>query len=311
VADYIVHKAVELDNLSDKARNAIAEQQWIISPKYDGCHVVFCYAEGKHIATYSRTGETVHSMGHIATDLLANYPDIKTSERIAICGEAWVVGKEFNEISGMFRRHSPQLGLQFVPFDCIPFDWNDDTTSGPPVLLGQFNQRPYAAPYSARIGALMKREGLPTQVLLPRFFGVSGPLTHVKQLADQEAGRLKASQTGAYDGAVLAQANGLYKVGSGKGGEFIKCKPLLSETVVVTAVIADLGEKTGKHTCVLCFDLGGHIQKVSTGMTQTQANDWVADPSLIIDKRIEVEAMGITVNGFLREPRFKGLRIDA
>lgn len=310
MADYIVHKAVELDNLSDKARAAITEQHWIISPKYDGCHVVFCYELGKHIATYSRTGETVHSMGHIAADLLACYPDIRTADRIAICGEAWVLGKEFNEISGMFRRHSPQPELQFVPFDCIPFDWNDNATSGPPVLLGQFHHLHYAAPYSARIGALLKRESLPTQVLLPRFIGASGPLAHVKQLADQEAGRLKTSITGAYDGAILAQANGRYQVGSGKGGEFIKCKPLLSETVTVTAVIADLGEKTGKHTCVLCFDLGGHVQKVSTGMTQTQANEWAADPSLIIDKRIEVEAMGVTVNGFLREPRFKGIRND-
>lgn len=311
MADYLVHRAVEPDNLSPKALADITEQQWIISPKYDGCHVVFCYAAGKHMATYSRTGNTVHSMGHIATDLLACYPDIRTAERIAICGEAWVVGKEFNEISGMFRRHSPQLELQFVPFDCVPFDWNDDRTSGPPLLLGQFNQRPYAAPYSARIGALLKRESLPTQVLLPRFIEASGPLAHVKQLADQEAVRLKSSFTGAYDGAVLAQASGKYRVGSGTGGEFIKCKPLVSETVVVTAVIADLGEKTGKQTCVLCFDLGGHVQKVSTGMTQAQANEWAADPYLIIDKRIEVEAMGVTVNGFLREPRFKGLRIDA
>ena len=114
-----------------------------------------------------------------------------------------------------------------------------------------------------------------------------------------------------YDGAVLAQGNGLYKVGSGKGGEFIKCKPLLSYSVKVTAVVSDIGPKTGKNTCVLMYELDSVIQKVSTGLTQQQADAFTNNPELIIDQTIEVEAMGLTVNGLLREPRFKGIRIDA
>ena len=110
---------------------------------------------------------------------------------------------------------------------------------------------------------------------------------------------------------MLAQANGKYSVGSGKGGEFIKCKPLISFTVTVDAVVSDVGGKTGKNTCVLMFPLNDHMQKVSTGLTQQQADDYTAAPSLILGQRIEVEAMGLTVNGFLREPRFKGIRTDA
>lgn len=311
MGDYIVHKAVELDNLSAKARAAITEDQWIISPKYDGCHVVFLFDEGNHVQTLSRSGETVRSMDHIGRSLLDLYPISKG--RIAICGEAWMVGEEFNVISGTFRRHEPQPQLQFVPFDIVPFDYNTDSTAGPTVLLGQLDHRPYPAPYSKRIEALHNSRGdsVPSQVLRPRWYYVRGTLDQAMQGATAYALQHKQRTDSFFDGAVLAQYSGKYSVGSGKGGEFIKCKPLISFTVTVTAVVSDIGGKTGKNTCVLMFDLNGHIQKVSTGLSQQQADDFTTDPSLIVGQRIEVEAMGLTVNGFLREPRFKGIRTDA
>ena len=311
MSDYIVHKAIELSNLSAKARNEIENiQEWVISPKYDGCHAIFVFDNGKHVATYSRTGETVLSMPHIAQSLLDLYPI--QNGRIAIQGEAWIVGKEFSYISGVFRRQSPQPELMFVPFDIVPFDYNTDST-GPPVLLGQMDNRLYPAPYKTRIAMLRdKREQVPSRVVCPRAEEYSFVnLTEAKVAADDIAKHYKSSTLSHYDGAVLAQANGKYQVGSGKGGEFIKCKPLLSETVKVTAVVSDIGGKTGKNTCVLCFDLGGAIQKVSTGLTQAQADEYTMYPERIIDQHIEVEAMGLTTNGLLREPRFKGIRTDA
>ena len=306
---YIVHKAIELANLSDKALAAITEDTWIVSPKYDGCHAIFCFDEGKHVATYSRSGEVVTSMPHIARSLLDIYPI--ESGRVAICGEAWMVGEEFNVVSGAFRRHAPQPQLQFVPFDIVPFDYNDEQASGLPVLLGQLNHRLYPAPYRKRIGSLLNRRGaIPSQVLMPRYYVIQATLAEAYESASATAKVNKARPDSFFDGAVLAQANGTYIVGSGKGGEFIKVKPLLSETVKVTAVISDIGGKTGKNTCVLCFDLGGHIQKVSTGLTQAQADEYTMYPENIIDKHIEVEAMGYTPKGLLREPRFKGIRTD-
>lgn len=313
MSDYIVHKAVELSALSAKTTAELeTNTEWIISPKYDGCHAIFCFDNGKHVATYSRSGETVLSMPHIAQDLIELYP--VQDGRVAICGEAWIVGKEFNEVSGAFRRQSPQAELQFVPFDIVPFDYNTDA-SGPPVLLGQLDHRQYPATYLSRITSL--RDGRRavrriSSVLVPKFWVFTN--TSVRDIMREAIGfarNYKANAYSFYDGAVLAKANGKYIVGSGKGGEFIKCKPLLSETVTVTAVISDIGGKTGKNTCVLCFHLNGEIQKVSTGIVQSQADDWTNDPSLIIGQRIEVEAMGLTKNGFLREPRFKGIRSDA
>ena len=311
MADYIVHKAIESDAVSGKTKARLeAETTWIVSPKYDGCHAVFLFDNGKSIGVYSRSGERVLSMDHIAASLLDLYPI--QSGRIAITGEAWIVGEEFNVVSGTFRRQYPQPQLQLVPFDIIPFDYNTDTASGPVVYLGQLDNKPYPAPYRARIKSLSDaRRDIASQVLRPRYFALGGTsYSAAKEQADLYAKEHKARTDSFFDGAILAMANGLYSVGSGKGGEFIKCKPLLSYTVKVGAVIADIGAKTGKNTCVLCFDLDGVVQKVSTGLTQEQADEFVTNPNAILDKYIEVEAMGKTVNNLLREPRFKGIRTD-
>jgi ATP-dependent DNA ligase len=308
MADYIVHKAIELDALSAKAKAALeGNQDWYISPKYDGCHAVFAYDNGKFIGAYSRTGESVKSMDHIGRSLADHY-DLSQG-RIAICGEAWMVGEEFNVVSGTFRRHAPQPQLQFMPFDIVPFDYNL-TNTGPVLLLGQFNDRVYPTPYSKRVASLFKRKNVPSQVLLPRFVLHVGTLAVALKQAEAYAKEHKARTDSFFDGAILAPGNGKYIVGAGKGGEFIKVKPLISHSVKVTAVISDLGAKTKKNTCVLCFDLDGQMQKVSTGIVQEQSDQWAADPSLIIDQMIEVEAMGKTVNNLLREPRFKGIRTD-
>jgi ATP-dependent DNA ligase len=314
MSKYIVHKAVELDSLSAKAISAINEQEWIISPKYDGCHAVFCFLQGQPLVTLSRSGESVASMGHIARGLLDVYPWLATSERIAICGEAWALGLEFNEISGMFRRHSKQESLQFVPFDVVPYDFNADTFADPSVLLGQFDGIPYMVPYANRLRSLLitrSHDYTHPRIVEPQYMTIHDSLSEAKHMADEAARVFKQSTTGAYDGTILAQANGLYQVGSGKGGEFIKCKPLLSDTVTVNAIFTATGDKTGKNTLALGFLLAGKKQKVSTGLTQAQVDAFTADPGQIIGQRIEVEAMGLTVNGLLREPRFKGIRTDA
>jgi len=317
--DYIVHKAVELDALSKKAKAELAKNtDWIISPKYDGCHAIFAFDDGKFIGAYSRSGELVRSMDHVADELLRMY---QPTGRTAICGEAWVFGKEFNEISGMFRRHSPQPELGFVPFDIVPFDYNDQGFGGAPLLL---NPRCYTIctrPYSRRIRMLIndRKEGWSKHCFLPVAVTLNCSLDDALEKADALAKDYKKRTDSFYDGVVLANANGKYIVGAGKGGEFIKVKSLISFTVTVTGAEIAKGEKTGKNTAALKFMLDGHEQKVSTGLTQAQVDEitkeFITRPYCgtgpWLGCRIEVEAMGFTVNGLLREPRFKGLRHDA
>lgn len=299
---YIIHKAVELEALSAKTRDALDEDTWIISPKYDGCHVIFLFNKGEFLKAVSRDNKPCTSMDHVAKQLRELY-DLGNG-RVAICGEAWMQGKEFNEISGAFRRHANQPQLQFVPFDIVPFDWLDEAP-----VLGQLNGRTHTTAYRERLAFLAEPEEFPSSVLPPSYRIIWCGFDTAWGLAQKDAKLLKARTDNFYDGSVLAQAGGLYKVGSGKGGEFIKCKPLISYTVTVTGAALDFGTKTGKNTAALKFTLDGHEQKVSTGLTQSQVDEITAvgwD-----GYRIEVEAMGKTVNGLLREPRFKGIRIDA
>lgn len=304
MADYIVHKAVEHSALSAKVKASLEQTyQWVLSPKYDGCHAVFLFDEGKHVVTLSRTGEHVQSMPNIASDLLHVYGHLLKSGRWAICGEAWAPGVEFNVISGWFRKQSPVLDLHFVPFDIVEWEPNTDTSSFPPAHLGS------DARYSARCNALLDQQGCGYhRIILPRFLPLSGTFSEVLPQAVSYAKEHKQRTDSFFDGAVLAQAAGTYTVGAGKGGEFIKIKPLLSVSVVCVGYDTSTGEKTGKATGCLLFKYNGHMaQRVATGLTQEQ----VENLPQFVGKTIEVEAMGITVNGFLREPRFKGIRDDA
>lgn len=305
MADYIVHKAVEIDGLSKKQLQSLAEHKgWVVMPKYDGCHAVICFDDGVHVNTYSRTGETVHSLNHVARALPDHYPFLKQGQW-AICGEAWNPELEFNEVSGQFRRHDPNAAdLYFVPFDVVPWAYNTDTTSAPVVYLNPDDE---STPFIERITRLRGMKPCPSKVIAPFFFFVDS----LSEVPVQYAKDLKAR--GTYDGAIMAKADGVYKVGSGKGGEFLKIKPLISYSVKVTGAELAKGEKTGKNTAALLFELDGKTQKVSTGLTQAQVDSIAGADGMAIWQGcvIEVEAMGKTVNGYLREPRFKGIRSDA
>lgn len=299
--DYIVHKAVEFTALSQKLQSNIKHVDRIITPKYDGCHAVFCFDGGDFVNAYSRTGEVIRSMNHIADALVYHY-DLSKG-RTALCGEAWYPGQEFSKISGMFRSHSPQLSMGFVPFDVVPWMYNTDATGGPVVYLGETEQGTTKVPYKDRRKAI--EQGFATcdsTVQRPT------SMTHVEDVA---ALARHYKSLGGYDGAISADPEGRYLVGSGKGGEFIKIKPLLSDSLVCVGIDFAKGEKTGKNTASLVVVYGGSVQNVSTGLTQAEVEEFFTNPSKIIGKVIEVEAMGITVNGLLREPRYKGIRNDA
>jgi ATP-dependent DNA ligase len=195
--------------------------------------------------------------------------------------------------------------LQFVPFDCIPWDYNE-TTEGPEVYLGQCDGVLYGAPYSARIKSLQNRKSIVTSVRCPLFLTVEAG----KLIAMATTQALHYKALGGYDGVVAAKLSGRYVVGAGKGGEFIKFKPLMSESLRVVAVEPAIGIKTGKNTCALVVVYKDQPQRVSTGLTQAEVNEYVNFPASIIGKTVEVEAMGVTVTGLLREPRYKGIRND-
>lgn len=299
---YIVHKAIEPSNMSAKALKNVAGRERILSPKYDGCHSVFLYNDGDLVGVRSRDDKPVRSMEHVAEALPSYYPWLSAGQH-AICGEAWIPGKDLEDISGAFRRHTNQEQLRFVPFDST-YWWYDKVTQKPSLSS--------SIPYEQRIRELNQAWGgwgMDGPLIRPIFCTLAGTEESIMAAASAYAVELK--EKGGYDGAMLALSSGTYTTGSGSGGEFMKIKPLMSETYTVTRIEPGIGDKTGKNTLALVVERFGREQKVSTGLLQAAIDDYVLNPSHIVGQRIEIEFMGITNGGMLREPRYKGIRTDA
>lgn len=281
----IIMKAAEFDKQSSKWRKGktlrdLASTHFF-QPKYDGCHLIVDTGS-KALAphAFSRTNEWVRSVEHIEQELL----------RIAgagwvFQGEAWVPGWKFPQISGAYRRHLPQTELRMVLYDMHRRD--------------DFHDGVDPTPYRERFAALAAL--------------YSGSQTHSLMLADRypadvivdpvaEARKLVAK--GGYDGLMAADPEAGWTVGRSKAGELVKIKPTLSLDLMVDAVIRDVGDKTGRDVWTLVVSYRGVTSKVGSGVPHNEAA--VPSPGQIV----EVEAMGLTADGALREPRFKTIKYD-
>lgn len=186
----------------------------------------------------------------------------------------------------MYRRHSPQLSLEFRVFDTVYW-------SGLPTAPDLYSNEPY----SERVARS------PDYPIFNR--------TGLSYSQTQELAKLyKYGMTGR-DGAISADPNATYKPGSGRAGEFIKFKPLASKALEVVGIEAAKGAVTGRDTAALVVRLwDGLTCKVGTGFSHEEAVAWVAQPELIVGETIEVTYMGIHEGGVLREPRYEGIRHD-
>jgi len=281
MSKYIIQKAIDRKDMSAKALKAMDGKRYGLQPKWDGCHLVVKF-HSKGFGCESATGEEVRSCGHIG-DALVDSAGSFDLDGYAITGEVWKENTPFPDISGSFRRHAAQPDLKFVVLDIVKLDQH-----------GELND---SRGWEERIRTVALKEH-PSLI----WVGLRDPriIPPVKYAED-----LKAA--GGYDGAILRDVNAPYKVGRCRDGEVIKVKPLLSLDLMCVGHVADIGEKTGRPTVALLVTLGGgKIGKVATGLTHAQQ----ANPGQFSGYIIEVEAMGWTEDGLLREPRFKGVRHD-
>lgn len=249
-------------------------------PKHDGCHLIMGTGHTFAWAT-SRTGEEVHSVGHIARAL-----STLAGPGYVFQGEVWAPNTDFPQISGAFRRHSPQPQLRYVVYD-----WHTQE---------EFDAGVDPTPYRSRLRGL--------QAL---FEGYTGP--HLQLVQSLEPGSYPGSPAalaryyvgrGGYDGFILRDPNAGWAVGRSKQGELVKVKPTLSLDLRVEARISSPGIKTGRDVFTLVVMYRGVTTTVGSGVPHDAAN--VPTPGQII----EVECMGLTAAGKLREPRFKAIRYD-
>lgn len=302
MSDYLVMRAVEYEKLPAKFKKAnpfdglLAAGYWL-QKKYDGCMGIATIRFDRSECTMqSRTGEDyTASTGHLLDELHDAATEQSGSfDPFIVIGEVWQPIEEasFPTISGNFRRRAACKQLRFVANDLLPIGFNTP------------------APYRHRFNDLA--------ALLPVIDGTRVTVaethdreSHVDNLfMDAKALALEWQGQGGFDGAILRNPNAGYTVGTVKQGEIIKVKPTMSLDLRVSKVTVDAREtKLGGY---LTVEYNGVYSDVGSGLSQDDLTSFKDElhQGNWINKIAEIECLGITADGKLREPRFKGIRHD-
>lgn len=267
--DYAIPKAVDYENMSQRARNAMNWTQGVLTPKFDGCALRIDVAPGKQPVFMSAVGKPVESCFHVIRNQNCKY---------TVVGEVIASGAVFEDVSGAFRRKSPQPHLEFIVFDFALHGAEDE-------------------PWWKR---MMDARTLGYQT-------VHQEPTYSQEHCIEIAKHFKMHGYHGYncDGAVVHDPGKPFILGRSKG-DTVKVKPLLDYDLLCTGFLANVGEKTGRPTVALQVRFKQGTALVATGLSEGQQ----ANPEQFVGKIIRVEAMGLTKYGNLREPRFAGVRDD-
>lgn len=304
MSDYIVHKAVEFKNVSAARRKEVRErhgvdfehfatQSFIAQPKYDGCNTVYFW-NGTDGYAVSRTNEPVPHFDHLASfmKLVAAPPGV-------YLGEAWHENLPFPEISGTFRRKKTDYDkalLKLVVNDYLTHEeWSQSSSNVRYVdRVARLGDTFLSIPTTMRSAPCFPVVG----------FGVNPwdrigghtPLSLANELV----------AAGGYDGLILRDPDGLWTRGdNGKFAEIVKIKPLVSPTLELVEILTDVGAKTGRTVYKYKLkDSAGREFVVGSGVPHSE------DKLAKVGQFVEVEALGYTADGELREPRAKGVRDD-
>lgn len=286
--DIQIMKAVEYDKLPVKFKKArpfadLLSNGYFLQKKYDGCFGKAIIQGGGESRMVSRDGLLIRSCDHILQELEERATlEYGSYDPFVVLGEVWHESQPFPWISGKFRQHKPEPALRFVANDLLPMEMNT------------------REPYRSRLFTLQEFLGY-TAIQPGSSLGVAEFCEGGVHPMDA-ALRLKA--LGGYDGAVLRNHSAGYTVGLVKNGEIIKVKPTLSLDLRCTNEFLRYGEKTGRRVIVLEVEYRGVKTEVGSGVPHSfMLGDCLGNI-------VEIEAMGLTADGRLREPRFKGMRLD-
>lgn len=254
----------------------------LVSTKIDGVWCC-CVKENNQTTIYSRTGEVFTSMRHIEDELTKILKN-----REAIVFEA-------------------SLDSNIIP-QSIVSGWVRDTKQQRPLLqaachtllnLDDFNT-PFIESWrdlASRIKSGVVDRAIATLVMQQEVHS----LEEAQRFAD-----IVIQHRG--EGAVLRNPYAPYQPGK-RNAAIIKIKRGVSFDLKVIGVYEGKGKYSGNLGGLVCQWKDGQTIEIS-GMTDAQRSEWWTDPSLIVGRIVQVDAMCESSKGKLREPRFKGIRHD-
>jgi len=303
MAGELILKAVEFDKTSAALRkqykdeDALFKAGWDAQPKYDGVFGMACIHEELMLSRLlSRTGEDYTlQCQHIIQVLWSRLMRVRGTgwHGAVVLGEVWHPELPQRTISGDFRRRKPAPHLVFMANDLLPMAEDG---------MAAETSRSYYDRYEdlyATFGAY----GTPTvRVVQPAVISRDAERTI---MSDARA----YVKRGGYDGLILRDPRAGYRRGLAKNGEIVKVKPSLTLDLRVVGIEEGLGKHAGRLGSVT-VEYRGVQTKVGTGFTDSDRVAYWPDGKGILGQIVEVEAMGLTDAGALREPRFKGVRYD-
>lgn len=307
----LVHKAVEVDNLTRKGQRALQDlldvrrQDALILPKLDGVYAQFLFG-GRGWHAWSRTGEPMPSLE--TPERMAQLHERGDGNR-AYVGEAWIPATPHSVINGAARRKQPQPELQFYLHDSFnlpsvynlkadPMPWDQRMAKADVLLSGTNFDRVY---------------GLGLDSLL-RIGTVDEPT--IEALVDHAKSAVKAAYQGGgsvWDGLILRDNTFGFWPGAGKDGGIYKLKPRMSLDLRVVGQHAEVRDtKLGGY---LTVEFRGVRTDVGSGLTQDMLRKMLdrgdtPETGNYMYAIAEVEFLDFTAAGALREPVLKAIRFD-
>lgn len=280
-----VHKAVEPDNLSVAGKKRYQKllaglaglpggYRAIVQRKYDGVYAQAVYnPAAKAWEFFSRTGQRLKSIDRPIYDVF----DAKALPERRYNGELWLPNHAHSDINGRSRKQTPQF-LNFILFD-------------------SFDPAKPEEIYEDRLEYLFHGGGVVTKASPVPFEGSEADL--------YDEARSVTGLTSAYDGLMLKDLDGLYVEGRGKDGEFIKIKPRKTIDLRVVGTTEGVGNRKGGIGALVVDLGGGKTNEVGSGLTMADVFD-----REFLNLIVEVEYLGLTKDGHLREPVYIRTRHD-
>lgn len=293
---HLVHKPIELRNLSPKTQQAIDihdPKQYVWEYKYDGCCTLIV-VDGDTAKAYSRQGKPVLSLGHLLP-WMAQFPDG------VYFGEAYHFNLTHSEINGLYRKQSVQEDLQLVLFDYV-YPEEFATGHSPRAFMDRRIEL-----WDHFTDGILESKVRPTPPI------TMSAMFRPDRLEETEAliAKLHEYYKLELDGFVAKRRDGEWVAGSGKGGEQVKVKDILSLDLKVVDVVEGEGKFAGAVGSLIVEDADGKRFTVSGGrLTLPGRVRYLQFPWEIVGKIVEVHALGLSQHGDLREARFQRFRSD-
>lgn len=258
----------------------------LASEKLDGVFA-FAISLDNECHILSRTGEEYTSLEHLKEPLLALSKEIQCE---VIIFEAYAKGVPQPTISGWCRDTKRQhMEVEAYIHDAMP--------------LGEFAGTGFAESYYVRAEYL-------------RLHMVQNPYLHLveqRHITNEKALFAMAESIWAAGGeGVVARPEfaGYYP---GKRNQYmVKLKKGVSFDLKAVALEEGTGKYKGCTGKLVCQDRNGKKIKVGTGLSDEQRRTWWSPfgYDCIIGRIVQIDAMAVSTKGVLREPRFKGIRLD-